>query len=153
MLPSFISFTFGSFGDIVTVIQLLRDVVKVLSHSKGASLDYQNLVEELRGYEDVLVDTHDILSDPRTPARLSRTLRKEVDLCRAILHRVNCDITKYRESLCKGGSKRMMLDSWRKIGWSLFCGPEVDHVRHELACCIQRVTASIAFSNKCVHFI
>lgn len=151
MLPSFISFTFGSFGDIVTVIQLLRDVVKVLGDSKGASLDYQKLVEELRGYEDVLVEVHDTLSDSRTPVRVARALRKEVDLCNAIITRINRDIIKYRESLRRGGSKRMMIDSWRKIGWTLFRGPEVDQVRQELASCAQRMTASISLSTKYVH--
>lgn len=152
MLPSLFSFTFGSFGDIVTVIQLLKKIVGILSDSKGASLDYQDLVEELRGYETVLSRVQYTVVDPKTPVIVARELLQEVDVCRALLHRIHKQILRYRESLRKGGSNNMMIDSWRKIGWTLVRGSEVDRIRERLAGSMQRMETCISFSTKYVDF-
>lgn len=44
---SVIGFTFGSFGDVLSILKIAYDVRALLSESKGASEEYQQLLAEL----------------------------------------------------------------------------------------------------------
>lgn len=119
---SLIGFTFGSFGDIVTIAQLLQGIIAALSESRGASSEYQNLISQLRAFSDVLRSVHDTIFDhnsgpPPLSAHTARCLRKELDGCHSQLQSVQKRIHGYQNSLRKGGSGSRMRDSWRKIGW------------------------------------
>jgi hypothetical protein len=50
--------SFGSFGDIITTIQLVHRLAQSLSESRGAAREFQSLVVELRLFENVLQQVH-----------------------------------------------------------------------------------------------
>lgn len=49
-----LSLTSGSFGDAITTIQLVYRLTKALSASSGSARELQDLVAELRLYQNVL---------------------------------------------------------------------------------------------------
>lgn len=48
------SLTFGSFGDIITTIQIAQQLYKALGESRGSAKRYQELRQDLDGYIRVL---------------------------------------------------------------------------------------------------
>ena len=50
------SFTFGSFGDIVTLSLLIKDLIKSLDDSRGSSAEYQAVVRELWSLDKALLE-------------------------------------------------------------------------------------------------
>jgi len=50
--------SFGSFGDVITTIQLVHRLAQTLSDSRGAARELQTLVVELRLFQNVLQQVH-----------------------------------------------------------------------------------------------
>ncbi|TDL24240.1 hypothetical protein BD410DRAFT_786349 [Rickenella mellea] len=123
--------TFGSFGDIVTAAQLASQIVKALSDSCGSSVQYQELIEEVRSLSATLQMAYsaamNCTSYPR--AEDMRTVVDEITLCKFVLARFLNRIHGYQKSLGKGGTG----NSWRKIGWSLFKTQEVVEMKAKIA--------------------
>ncbi|TFY76066.1 hypothetical protein EWM64_g7947 [Hericium alpestre] len=132
-----VSFTFGAFGDIVSLIQLATSVSKALHESIGASMEYQELVMEVDSFVKTMNCVHHIMSF-QGPDRLSPVvedaLNTSLAVCSVHIGKIANKVTGYRESLRKGGgTDQMVLDSWRKIGWGLFAKNEVLDLRRRLA--------------------
>ncbi|TFY66271.1 hypothetical protein EVG20_g4817 [Dentipellis fragilis] len=144
---SFAVFTFGSFGDIITVVQLLNQVRRTLCDSTGSAAEYQALIADLDVFANVLSAVNDAFQPgssesarPSRPHRVNGTLppsimnarrqalRTSYDLLRDIQRR----ISGYQASLKTGGSGSMMADSWRKIGWALFKQSELKEIRRRV---------------------
>ncbi|TDL24238.1 hypothetical protein BD410DRAFT_896936 [Rickenella mellea] len=123
--------TFGSFGDIVTAAQLAAQIVKALSSSCGSSVQYQELIEELRSLSGTLRMAHsaamNCTSYPR--AEDMQIVVDEITQCRSVLARFLDRIHGYQKSLGKGGTG----STWRKIGWSLFKTQEVVDMKAKIA--------------------
>lgn len=154
---SLVGFTFGSFGDILAITQLLRGIITALSDSRGASAEYQNLIVQLRAFADVLSSVYDTIFDPNSghpplSAHTMRSLRKELDGCRSQLQSVQKRIHGYQKSLRQGGSGSRMRDSWRKIGWGLFTSGDIAYMRSELTERIARINTLISLSNRYSFF-
>jgi hypothetical protein len=43
--------TFGSVGDIIAVVGIIKDLIVTLDDSRGSSADYQRITHELRNFE------------------------------------------------------------------------------------------------------
>lgn len=48
------SFTYGSFGDIITTVQVVCRFAQALSESRGSAREFQDLIVELRLYQNTL---------------------------------------------------------------------------------------------------
>ena len=46
--------TFGSVGDIITVVGIIKDLITTLNDSRGSSADYHRITHELRNFENIL---------------------------------------------------------------------------------------------------
>ncbi|TFY76573.1 hypothetical protein EWM64_g7438 [Hericium alpestre] len=131
-----IAFTFGAFGDIFSLIQLARSVQKALSESAGASMEYQDLVMEVDSFIKIVNCVHRTMSfhgPNRLPPSVENALNASLAICSVLIGKIGNKIIDYRESLRKGGGTRMMLDSWRKIGWGLFAKNEMIDLQRRLA--------------------
>jgi hypothetical protein len=119
-------FTFGSLGDIITVIQIVRQVIGALSDSTGSSRDYQNLICHLESLHRTLLEVDQAIGRStgngaqKLPRPTENAIRREVSLCNSIIKELLAKIEKYRTRLRKGGLESMMKDSRRKIGWQFF---------------------------------
>ena len=79
-----LSCTFGSFGDIATLVQFAAALAQTLSESRGASAEYQDLIAELDALEGILRTVQG--PTPRSPD--ADHLQREVARCAAFLGQV-----------------------------------------------------------------
>lgn len=147
-MTSIAAFSFGAFGDFVALLDLAQKVRKSLNASSGGSPDYLTLLVEF----DSLVRT---LRLATTATRLSqltppllRTGRHALKSLQDVLEAIETKIRTYQDNLRKGGSLRMMMDSWRKIGWGLLVmNDEVKTLRWQLSYHIIILQAVISFAQ------
>ena len=146
---SVVGFTFGSFGDIITLLQLADTVRKSLSETRGSVANCERLVSYLNGFSQSLeiVRTRLQPSDvsegpPGTSFTLSltaleaRAILQHIAACYQVLDDFNKTLGPYLEMVDKRPSrsfcKRVRL-LWRKIRWS--------GVKNEAADVERRLTA------------
>lgn len=148
---SIIAFTFGSFGDILSIIDLAVKIRKALGDGTGSSKDYQALLFELDSFSDVLTTLHNAIhSQDKTqklPGSLEQAIRNALNSARELLGESYASISSYQGSLREGGSGSMMRDSWWKIGWFLFKKDEVGEMRRRLKDQVERLNALPAVSQ------
>ena len=73
-----INATFGSFGDIVSLCIIVKDLVKALDRSRGSSAEYRAIITELWVLDDILVQV-ELLWGGCVPS-------EEFDVLRATAH-------------------------------------------------------------------
>lgn len=109
------SFSFGSFGDIITICQLVKAAVDALDESRGSAADYQALKTLLLNLAYVLFKIQALVETKKIsdPDMLTRTLED----CFATLKSFMDKIKKYDGNLGSDGSGNWFKDSYRKIRW------------------------------------
>ncbi|TFY77900.1 hypothetical protein EWM64_g6112 [Hericium alpestre] len=134
-MTAVVAFTFGSLGDIISLLQIANGVRKALCDTKGVSAEYRDLLAEL----DTLVYT--ITSAQRTlsvhdPNHLSQSVENglyhAVQVCLRLLTQANERISVCRNAVAKdGGSKTSNL--WGRVGWMLLRKDELIALRLRLS--------------------
>ena len=117
----------SSFGDIVTVANIVHSIYMALSDSMGASYDYQCLITELRSFEQVLKFVEVAINAAPPTGCDALYIVAEITTCLDLLKKFDDRIKSYQKAL--GGKKSA---SWRKIGWSLFKANEVASFRQRI---------------------
>ncbi|THH12861.1 hypothetical protein EW146_g7299 [Bondarzewia mesenterica] len=141
-------FSFGSFGDIVAVIQLARSISNALSESAGSSKEYQMLIAELDSFSGTIETVQDAMSSARgLSTSVENAIRHALGLCHGILKDIESKIIGYKESLNKGGTGRAVRDLWRKIGWALFKKEELVEMRRRLHGQLEGMNTLLTLSN------
>lgn len=146
-MSSVAAFSFGAFGDFVTIFQLALKVKKSLSTSLGASEDYQALLLDV----DSLVRILKIATAPTSirltqlPAPLIQLGHNALSSSQDILQCLEAKIATYQDRLKRGGSYRMMMESWIKIGWGLLVkDDEVKMLRWQLSYNVKIIQAVVS---------
>ncbi|KAL2058888.1 hypothetical protein ABVK25_000180 [Lepraria finkii] len=114
--------TFGSFGDIVSLGIIIKDLVECLNNRRGSSAEYQAVVRELSSLDDRL--TH-----VKSPCKCSE---QSADLIALSMTANNCakeyqscierfweQIKIYRTCLKDGGSGSAFKDTASKVRWQV----------------------------------
>lgn len=150
---SVIGFTFGSFGDVLSILKMAYDVRALLSESKGASDEYQQLLAELDTSLRTLhlVQGVFLAKDAASlPSDVQTAIQQSVSNSRTLISELYAKIARFRDSLQKGGSGSMMRDSWRKIGWGLFKHDELVETRRRLSEQTSIIRSLLGLSNSYV---
>lgn len=152
---SLAAFTFGSFGDVLSLISLVLQVRRALGDSSGASEDHQALITELDSFSDLLQVVRNALSVHEGPRRLPNSVRNAMGqgllASTALLVGFYKDIERYRCSLRQGGSGSMIRDSWMKAEWALYKKEDVRQMRRKLADQVGRLNALLSVSHWYVY--
>lgn len=150
-MSSIAAFSFGALGDFVALFNLAQKVKKSLNSSSGGSEDYLMLLLELDSLICILRTATTASTSTRLPQLtppLVRTGRHALESLQDVLKSIETKIRTYQENLRKGGSLRMMMDSWRKIGWGLLVmNDEVKTLRWQLSYHILILQAVISFAQ------
>ncbi|KAM0808913.1 hypothetical protein AB5N19_09256 [Seiridium cardinale] len=109
------TFTYGSFGDLITTVQLVWRLSQALSDSYGSAQEFQDLVVELNLFYGSLHEGPELES-------LIRLVKPAVAACRnAIEPFLQKAFKKYGKSLMRPkGSRKSILDMIKRIQWSIF---------------------------------
>lgn len=129
------AFTFGSLGDILSLIQLTYNVVQIIRDAAGAPQEYQELVASLNTTLEVLnlirgvafAASVDILTLP-----VQRALDQAIKNYDAIIRDLNERLSKFQPSLRAGGSKSKVRDFWRKVQWGSFQKKDLVEIRRKM---------------------
>lgn len=150
-MSSIAAFSFGAFGDFVALLDLALKVRKSLNTSSGGSQEYLTLLVEVDSLVRFLrMATTASSSIP--PAQLSPALiRTGCDALKSsqyVLESLEKKIITYQGKLRRGGSERMMMESWRKIGWSLLVNDEeVKKLQWQLSYHVRTLQVVMAYAQ------
>ncbi|EJD39713.1 hypothetical protein AURDEDRAFT_128082 [Auricularia subglabra TFB-10046 SS5] len=113
--------TFGSFGDIVTIIQLVTQLYTVLSDIDGAPAEIRSLDDALEGYLDELTlaertllcqDSH---FDPQTRSIISRSLKR----CESTLRAIQRQLDAFSSRIQKRAGRQILGARFWALMWLL----------------------------------
>ena len=158
---SVVAFTFGSFGDIITIIQLAHSIQKALSDTRGSAAECRNLIAYLGAYTTTLECVQNAFDSRNTayaaPLRLafsgpaanaiSRSIAISYDRMKTFERKLEC----YRESLEGGSSGSWFRDAWRKVNWPTIRQEAVD-LQRELTAQAQIINIILTLSARSAHF-
>jgi hypothetical protein len=131
--------TFGSVGDIISVCLIVKDLVDLLSKTRGASDQHESLIHELwildRGLLEVALfsRTHSMTTELFA---LCETARQAVEKCRFAVEAFTKRIKRYEDSLRHSGgsaSGYMVKRLAMKTKWQISEKNEIEKFRAEVA--------------------
>ena len=99
-----------SVGDLLTAIHVLNKAIKALDESKGAKSDYQELIKEIFGLEQILIDIKGLSLDDHG------MLKQASYDCHLCIDNFLKPFEKYG-SLSSGSSS--LIDQWRKVKFAV----------------------------------
>lgn len=147
---SLAGFTFGSFGDVISLISLVLQVRRALGDSAGASEDHQALIAELDSFSHLLHVVREALTIHDNPRKLPNSVRNAMKQgllsSAALLADFYKDVERYSGSLRQGGSGSVIRDSWMKVEWALYKKEDVRQMRRRLADQVGRINALLSVS-------
>lgn len=112
------SATFCSFGDILSLCLLIKELVKALDESRGASAEYQDTIREFSALDCILLEVELLSTTGEATIEsnaLRETARRVTDQCRRPIETFLEQIKKYGPSLRDGGSGSVIRDRAMKI--------------------------------------
>ncbi len=112
--------TFGSVGDIISVCQVVNELLQALNDCRGSSSEYQGLMRELWSFERALLEVEQLASHCGKLAEinaLQQTAKQIATQCRSSIDDFLRKIRRYRSSLREGGSGSSVRDAFWKIHW------------------------------------
>jgi len=116
-----VAFTFGSFGDIVVLIQLCCDLAATLRDSKRNPAEYRDLILELESFRQVLesiqraITVKQFSSIPRSSIN---ALDIHIQKCQKLINQFIAR-TQPKRSVVKGEPGTNFWDFWWNVEWSL----------------------------------
>ncbi|KAK6080924.1 hypothetical protein SCUP234_05022 [Seiridium cupressi] len=124
-------FTYGSFGDIITTIQLLSQLTQALSEARGSRHEFQDMVHELRAFQDTL-------SEAETRLRLVDAFLANTPTMLRSRHLSKYYHARYRRlpesdrNIFGEGSRKGLADAARMIQWHLCEASDVERIRDKI---------------------
>ncbi|KAM7192580.1 hypothetical protein V8F20_008789 [Naviculisporaceae sp. PSN 640] len=117
-----LALTFGSFGDLLAIGILIKDIIVCLDDCRGASKEYQDLVQSLTILGTAIQEVDLIFRGQRRRAvapRLCESASKSIAQIQRTLESFNEKLQKFRPSLTPGGSGNRLKDVARKIQFKM----------------------------------
>jgi hypothetical protein len=126
------SFTFGSFGDIISLSLIVKDLIKALDDIQGSSNEYREIIRELGMLDRVLMEV-ELLSKRCEPTiemnALSVTGRRIIDNCRSDVASFLDKILKYDPYLAANSSSSRVWTASMKVRWRIVHSGELQKFR------------------------
>lgn len=141
--------SFGfSVGDFLAGANLAYRLIRALSESRGSSMEYQEVIQELGCIQHTflhieLINSRRVFSQATINA-ISHILGSSMEVMGRFLQQTE----KYRKSLSGNGGQSLAADSWRKIGWSLFQKEELIGLRSTLQTRLAAVNILVSAANR-----
>ncbi|KAL9083194.1 MAG: hypothetical protein Q9159_005916 [Coniocarpon cinnabarinum] len=129
------SIAFGSVGDIIAVVLLIKDLVNALNDCKGSAYHFQRLCEQLRVLEQALLQVNQLVQKHESSIELNAlcvAADQAARACRGSTEHFLKRIKAYHNSLKQYGSGNILKDVARKIQWNVLRKEEVDRFYAEM---------------------
>ncbi len=120
-----------SFGDFVSGINLIRELIKALEDSAGSSAEYRDLIKELYSLERALLEVKHLDLDESQHSQ-GLALQQAATQCQQTIDGFLQRVRKFQPALTTGGSKSPWRDGLRKLEWALYKKEDVQKFRAQL---------------------
>lgn len=125
--------SFGySCGDFVTGANLSYRLIRALSETRGANIEYQEAISELASIQQTFLRVGSMRAnrnlDQATVNAASHIVLSSVEIIGEFLEKTKG----YRQRFAKNGRGSNISDSWRKVGWVLFKAEELRELKSAL---------------------
>lgn len=151
IMSSIAAFSFGAFGDFVALLDLALKVRKSLNTSSGGSQEYLTLLVEVDSLVRLLrmaTTASTSISPSQLSPALIQTGYDALKSSQYVLKSLEIKIIAYQDKLRRGRSERMMMESWRKIGWGLLVNDEeVQKLWWQLSCHVRTIQVVTAYAQ------
>ncbi|KAK4210533.1 hypothetical protein QBC37DRAFT_292254 [Rhypophila decipiens] len=117
-----LALTFGSFGDLLALGILVKDIIVCLDDCRGSSKAYQDLVRSLTILGSAIQEVDSIFRSPRrvtVAPCLCESASKSIVQIQQTLKGFNEKLQKFRPSLIPGGSGNRLKDVARKVQFKM----------------------------------
>jgi hypothetical protein len=146
--------SFGfSVGDIVMGVNLSHRLLTALCDSRGASLEYQEAIQELGSIQQVFIDVGKMRTSrvfpPSTIDAIAHIVSSSIHIIAKFLDRTE----RHRRRLSASSTASAAANSWRAIGWTLFRMDELKELRDALRVKLTDVNLLISIAQQYVHCI
>ncbi|KAI0429678.1 hypothetical protein F5Y09DRAFT_309765 [Xylaria sp. FL1042] len=137
--------SFGfSVGDIIAGANLAYKLIRVMTETRGASIEYQEALAELCGIQQVFIQITQLSRNEMLPkATLNSLVQISMPSMKIIadfLHRTQ----HYQAKLSQGGG---LSSSWCKAGWTLYRKEELNLLRDTLHARLSAINTLLAAAN------
>ena len=125
----------GSLGDVIALINVVKELVTAFDKRKGSSAEYQEIIRKLWAFNQVLkeVETHCRSITTTDEATVSRdAMLCVVGQARTSIEALLKGILKFELSLRQGGSQSSLQDTARKAQWKLFHSDDSAKIQSEI---------------------
>lgn len=126
-----------SVGDLVTGLKLIKDSIEAVKDTKGASVDYAELLTEVNCLRDGFEAIDDLQLDRNGSAKQKTAIHRAIAACQKCIDDFLLSISKYQPHLNSTASG--LTSNYRKIKWALCRKDDVATFRAQL----ERHTSSI----------
>lgn len=113
---------FGSFGDIITLSILIKDLVKALNDSRGSSAEYQAVFQELWCLDQALLEVERLfrsLNEALDFDNLKLIARRSIQQLRETIVKLQQHIEIYHDTLKQGPSVGRVKIAGFEIRWQV----------------------------------
>lgn len=145
-----VEFTFGSVGDIITLLQLSGSIVKLVIEIRGTSAEISVLVEDMDTFTHAVQQVQRVML---TPDRISQDVKNGLGLalkkCQEILLKIQTRITKYRSQILGTKGPTIWRNTLAASSWTVFGGKsEVEELRKQLAEQVEMIRLLLSVSQR-----
>lgn len=127
--------TFGSFGDIVQLSILIKDLVKCIKKSRAAFAEYQATIRELGNLDRVLIEIKRVLHSHKQSLQLTALIATAfhcVDQLKNCIGEFYAYTTKFETTLGARGSVHFFKVNLAKFRWTFSEGEKLAKFRAEI---------------------
>ncbi|KZV91147.1 hypothetical protein EXIGLDRAFT_750292 [Exidia glandulosa HHB12029] len=129
------AFTFGSFGDIATILQLAWTIRRSLSDSARAVAQVQTLIADIDAFTHALQQIKSAMDNRAfVPEDLMNGIAHALESCFLLLRCVQDQITSYNARMSGAVGARALKRYWAVLGWEILGGrSKVEAMRARLS--------------------
>lgn len=142
--------SFGfSVGDFIAGAELAYKLIRALSETQGATMEYQEAIQELGCIQQTFLHVGHMRASNLFSQATLNAIACMVHSSKEIMARFLEKTEKYRRSLSgTGGTSSRAADSWRKIGWSLYKKQELVDLKTSLRTRLMAISVLVSTANQ-----
>ncbi|KAI0816764.1 hypothetical protein GGR55DRAFT_252877 [Xylaria sp. FL0064] len=139
--------SFGfSVGDFIAGANLAHKLIRVMTETRGASIEYQEALAELCGIQQVFIQITQLSRNEILPKATLNSLAQIIMPSMAIIADFLDRTKHYQTKLSQGGG---LSSSWCKVGWALYRKEELKLLHDTLHARLSAINALLAAAS---HF-